>query len=134
GELPVGKRVEVKVFREGKDIKLPLIIGSAESAVSKQVKPEEPQPATWLGMSVADLPREMRMKGYSGVIITGVDPEGVAAEAGLQQGDIIVSINRKKVANLVEYARLVAESTRKGSVVLLVNRGNASIYFVLNTR
>jgi Do/DeqQ family serine protease len=134
GDLSVGKRVEVRVFRDGKVLKLPLVIGSAESAVSKQVKPEEPQPAIWLGMSVADLPREMRMKGFSGVIITGVDPEGVAAEAGLQQGDIIVSINRKKVANLVEYARLVAESTRKGSVVLLVNRGNASIYFVLNTQ
>jgi len=134
GDLPVGKRIEVKVSREGKDLKLPLIIGRAESAVAKQVKPEEPQPSTWLGMSVEDLPREMRMKGFSGVIITGVDPEGVAAETGLQPGDIIVSINRKKVANLAEYARLVAESTRKGSVVLLVNRGNASIYFVLNTQ
>ena len=134
GELPVGKRIEVKVSREGKDLKLPLIIGRAESAVPKQEKPEEPQPSTWLGMSVEDLPREMRMKGFSGVIITGVDPEGVAAETGLQPGDIIVSINRKKVANLAEYARLVAESTRKGSVVLLVNRGNASIYFVLNTQ
>jgi len=134
GDLPVGKRIEVKVSREGKDLKLPLIIGRAESAVAKQVKPEEPQPSTWLGMSVEDLPREMRMKGFSGVIITGVDSEGVAAETGLQPGDIIVSINRKKVANLAEYARLVAESTRKGSVVLLVNRGNASIYFVLNTQ
>jgi len=134
GELAAGKRVVVTVFREGKDIKLPLVIGSSESAASKQVQPEEPQPATWLGMAVAELPREMRMKGFSGVIVSEVDPEGVAAEAGLQQGDIIVSINRKRVENLAEYARLVAESDRKGSVVLLVKRGNASIYFVLNTR
>ncbi len=134
GELAVGKRVEVTVFREGKHVKLPLIIGSAESAASKQVQTEEPQPATWLGMAVADLPREMHMKGFSGVIVSEVDPDGVAAEAGLQQGDIIVSINRKRVENLAEYARLVAESDRKGSVVLLVKRGSASIYFVLNTR
>jgi len=85
-------------------------------------------------MSVAELPREMRMRGFSGVIISEVDPEGTAAEAGLQQGDIIVSINRKRIENLADYTRAVAESNAKGSAVLLVKRGNASIYFVLNTR
>jgi Do/DeqQ family serine protease len=134
GELPVGKRVEVKVFREGKETKLPLVIGSAESPAAKQVKPAEPQPAVWLGMSVAELPRELRMKGLSGVFISELDPDGAAAEAGLQQGDIIVSINRKNIGTLAEYAGVVAESRAKGSAVLLVKRGNASIYFVLNTR
>jgi S1-C subfamily serine protease len=134
GDLPVGKRVEVKVFREGKETKLPLVIGSAESPAAKQVKPAEPQPAVWLGMSVAELPRELRMKGLSGVFISELDPDGAAAEAGLQQGDIIVSINRKKIGTLAEYAGVVAESRTKGSAVLLVKRGNASIYFVLKTR
>jgi Do/DeqQ family serine protease len=135
GDLPVGKRVKVTVFREGKEVTLSLVIGNADSSAAKeQAKPEEPQPATWLGMSVRELPREMRMRGFSGVIISEIDPEGAAAEAGLQQGDIIVSINRKKVDNIAEYARAVAESEAKGSAVLLVKRGNASIYFVLNTR
>jgi len=134
GEVPVGTRVEVKVFREGKEVKLPLVIGNAESAAAKQGKTDQAPPAMWLGMSVEELPREMRASGISGVIITGVDPEGSAAQAGLLQGDIIVSINRKKVASLAEYARLVAESEKKGSAVLLVKRGNASIYFVLKTR
>lgn len=135
GDLPIGKRVKVTVFREGKEVTLSLVIGNADSnAAKEQARPEEPQPATWLGMSVRELPREMRMRGFSGVIISEIDPEGAAAEAGLQQGDIIVSINRKKVDNIAEYGRAVAESEAKGSAVLLVKRGNASIYFVLNTR
>ncbi len=132
--LPVGKRVEVMVVRDGKALKLPLVIGSSESAAAKQVKPEAQAPTEWLGMSVEELPRELRMKGLSGVIITEIDPEGLAAEAGLRQGDIIISINRKKVENLAGYAGIIAESDTKGSAVLLVKRGNASIYFVLKTR
>ncbi|MGA7828737.1 MAG: DegQ family serine endoprotease [Geobacteraceae bacterium] len=135
GDLSVGKRVEMKVFRDGKDLKLPLVIGNADSSSAKeQATPEDQQPATWLGMSVQDLPREMRMRGYSGVMISAIDPAGSAAEAGLQQGDIILSINRKEIGNLAAYTKAVAESEAKGSAVLLVKRGNASIYFVLNTR
>lgn len=132
--VPVGTRVAVKVIRDGKERTLPLVIGSSDSAAAKQEKPKEQAPAEWLGMSVEELPREMRMKGLSGVIVSGVDPEGTAAEAGLRQGDVIVSINRRKVENLADYARTIAESEKRDSALLLVKRGNASIYFVLKTR
>lgn len=132
--VPVGTRVELKVVRDGKEQKLPLVIGSSDSAAAKQVKPDQQEPEEWLGMSVEELPREMRMKGLYGVVVSGVDPEGVAAEAGLRQGDIIISINRQKVENLADYTRIIAESEKRDSALLLVKRGNASIYFVLKTR
>jgi Do/DeqQ family serine protease len=133
-DTSVGKRVEVKVFREGREQRLSLVLGNTESASAKQAKPAEAVPASWMGMAVAELPREMRMRGASGVVITDIDAEGLAAEAGLQRGDIIVSVNRISVTNLAEYGRAIAESGKKGSAVLLVKRGNASIYFVLKTR
>lgn len=133
-DTPEGKQVEVRVIREGKEIRLSMRLGSAESADARQVKPEEQEPAVWLGMTVAELPREMRMRGIGGVMVSGVDPEGTAAEAGIRPGDVIVSINRMKVGNLAEYSRVIAEAGRKGSALLLVKRGTASIYFVLKTR
>jgi Do/DeqQ family serine protease len=133
-ETPIGKRVAVTVFRERREFKLTLVLGSADSAEAKRGKPEQAVPATWLGMTVVELPREFRVRGFSGVLVSGVDSDGAASEAGLQQGDVIVSINRLKVDNLNEYGRAVAESERKGSAVVLVRRGSASIYFVLRTR
>jgi Do/DeqQ family serine protease len=134
-DTPIGKKVMVRVFRDGKEIQLPLVLGSADSAEAKQPKSQsQAAPATWLGMTVEELPKELRMRGATGVIITAVDADGIAAESGLQRGDIIVSINRRKVGNLADYGNAVSESEKKGSAVLLVRRGNASIYFVLKTR
>lgn len=133
-DTPVGKRVEVSVFREGREMKLSLVLGNSESAAASRAKPEEAAPANWMGMTVAELPREMRMRGATGVVITDIDAEGLAAEAGLQRGDIIVSVNRNRVGTIAEYKRAVAGIAAKGSAVLLVKRGNASIYFVLKAR
>lgn len=133
-DTPVGKSIEVRAIREGKVIELSLKLGDSESAEAKQAKPEEEPPATSFGMVVGELPQEMRTRGISGVMVTDIDPEGAAAEAGLRPGDIIVSVNRRKVDNIAEYRRYITEGAKKGSAVLLVMRGSASIYFVLKTR
>jgi Do/DeqQ family serine protease len=133
-DTPIGRRVELRIFREGREMRLNLVLGTADSATADRAKPEEAAPANWAGMAVGELPREMRMRGASGVVITDIDPEGAAAEAGLRKGDVIVSVNRYRVSNLAEYGRALAESGNRDSMVLLVRRGNASIYFALKAR
>lgn len=133
-DTPVGKRVAVMIFREGRQMTLNLVLGNTESETATRTKPQETAPANWMGISVAELPREMRMRGATGVVITGIDAEGSAAEAGLQRGDIIISVNRNRVNNLAEYGRAITESGTKGSVVLLVRRGTASIYYALKAK
>jgi serine protease Do len=132
-DTPVGQKVEVEIFRDGKPQKLAVILGSSESAAAVQPKSVEPQ-AGWFGLTVEELPRNMRISGLSGVLVTAVDPGGMAAEAGIQQGDIIISVNQKKVANLAQYAGAMKEAERKGSVALLVKRGDANIYFALKIK
>jgi serine protease Do len=132
-DTPVGQKVEMEIFRDGKPQKLAVALGSSESAAAMQPKSVAPQ-AGWFGLTVEELPANMRIRDLSGVLVTAVDPGGVAAEAGIQRGDIIVSVNQKKVGNLVDYARAMKEAERKGSVALLVKRGDANIYFALKIR
>lgn len=132
-DTPVGEKVEVEIYREGRAQKLSVTIGNSESASA--VKPRSAEPQTgWFGLTVEELPDDMRLNGVKGVIITAVDPEGMAAESGIQRGDIILSVNQKKVTSLADYARAMKEAELKGSVALLVKRGDANIYFALRIR
>jgi serine protease Do len=132
-DTPIGQKVEVDIFRDGKRQKLAVAIGSAESAAAVQPKSTQPQ-AGWLGMTVEELPRNMRISGLSGVLVTAVDPEGAAAETGIQRGDIIVSVNQRKIAGLTDYAKAMKDAEGLGSVALLIRRGDANIYFALRLR
>jgi S1-C subfamily serine protease len=133
-DTPVGRRVEMEVFRAGRAMKLSIVTGSQESAEAMRPRPEDIEPAAWFGLTVEDLPPQMRARGLAGVLVTEVEDGSIAGEAGIQAGDVIVAVNQKRILNLSEYTSAIREAGKKGSVALLVKRGDASIYFALRTR
>jgi len=132
-ETPVGKRVEVELYRDGKPLKVFVTTAPAESAPAQSQKPAEGE-AGLLGLSVQELGAQQHARGLSGVVVTEVEPGGIAEDSGIQRGDVIVSVNQKKVRNLAEYQRAMKDANDKGTAALLVRRGNASIYFALKLR
>jgi Do/DeqQ family serine protease len=132
-DTPIGQKVDVEVFRDGKPLIIPVTLASTDSASARQPKSTEPQ-SGWFGLTVEELPKNMRISGLAGVVVAEVEPDGVAAGAGIQRGDIIVSVNQKRIANLSDYGKAMKEAERKGSVALLVKRGESSIYFALKIR
>ena len=81
-----------------------------------------------LGLSVENAERG------DAVVVIDVAPDGIAAEAGIKRGDVIVSVNRKRTANTAQYARAVEQAGRSGNVTVLVRRGDTSIYFALRLK
>ena len=67
-------------------------------------------------------------------MVVDVAAESSAAVAGIRNGDVIVSINRKKVANSGDYQRIITQAGHGSSMTILVRRGNASIYFALRIK
>ena len=132
-ETPVGKSVVAEIFRDGKLQKFNLQLASGDSAEAKKPRPTKAA-ESWLGLEVDELPRSRAQSGISGVIVTAVEPESTAASSGLQRGDIITSVNQRKTGTLKEYEAAMKDAEKRGSVALLVRRGNASIYFALKLR
>ncbi len=85
-----------------------------------------------LGMTVQELTPEIaRSLGLSdakGVVVTNVDDDSAADEAGIRRGDVILEVNQKKVDNLRDYRAALGRMGSADSVLFLMRRGNNVLY------
>ncbi|HXE97394.1 MAG TPA: DegQ family serine endoprotease [Dongiaceae bacterium] len=131
-EAGVGKSAKISIFRDGKALELSMTLASADSAPKRQREERSERrqegEADQLGLVV-----ENAEQG-GGVAVVDVARDGIAAEAGIKRGDVIVSINRKRTANTAEYSRAIQQAVRGSNLTILVRRGEASIYFALRIK
>jgi serine protease Do len=125
-----GTTVQVKVLRDGKETTLALTVGEMkENEVVASVQEGD------LGMSVQpvtpELAQRMDLDRSEGLVITAVKRGSAAEEAGLRSGDVITQMNRRPVKNLADYNRELTASDQGKSILLLVRRGQASIFLAL---
>ena len=73
--------------------------------------------------------------GDQGVIVTGIDPTGVAAEQGLELGDVILEVNGKSVTvpDQVQGALSAAHGEGKQSVLMRLKSGEAMRFVTVPT-
>ena len=134
GAVPVGSTVDVKVLRGGSMKTLPVTI--AELAEDRQVMRTgslKTDSDSRLGVVVAPLTGEQResMDVDNGVIVKSVDPEGVAALAGIIEDDVIVSFNQSEVDSVEALAKLVKTAPTGESVAVLIHRNNSPLFTAL---
>jgi serine protease Do len=86
----------------------------AESVVSQLVEFGEARRG-WLGVNVRPVTEAMAealgLSEARGALVTRVDPEGPAAEAGVEEGDLILAFDGQPVADDRALPRMVAEAS-----------------------
>jgi serine protease Do len=132
----IGRQVPVEVIRNGKHVKLNATIAQLkEQQIASAENPSEAG-ASW-GLQVRDLTPELAQQlglhSSKGVVVTGVKQDSPAADANLQQGDQILEINHRKIGSADEFATIARQAQKsKSQALLLVQRGNATLYTVIN--
>lgn len=131
-DLSPGDKAKIEVWRDGKKLTLDLTIGknAATETASASGGGESPGSAvTALGLTVQTLSAEDAQglglpDGSEGVVVTALDAKGTAADKGLQQGDVIESVNQTPVTSADDFAAAVKEASdsKRGAVLLLVDR------------
>ncbi len=135
GDLPAivslatpGEKVTLEVWRQGKLESIKATLGNAaeKAALAANDADDKAVSKNRLGLSLRPLENiEKRQSGIgSGLLIE--DVRGAAAMAGVQPGDVLLSVNGRPVQS-VEQVREVVDKSGK-SVALLIQRGDDKIF------
>jgi len=130
-----GSSATVTIVREGARRDVPVTL--REAAAGETSVPDERDSTTTgdpsaLGISVAPLTPNLAgrlnmPRDAKGVVVQAVNPDGRAAEAGLQPGDVIQQVNRQQVQTVDELRAAVRRNPEKPAL-LLVSRDGRNLF------
>jgi serine protease Do len=132
---PVDAKADVVVIREGKRKKFKIQIGKLDDAeqVASLGGRSDGSGTEAFGLRAQDmtpaLAEQLGLEEATGVVVTDVDPDGPAAEAGIRRGDVIVELDQKEVKGVRDLTKKLEAAD--ASVLVLVRRGENTIYVPL---
>lgn len=109
-------------------------INSAKKVISELIKYGEKR-KVWLGIDVQQitelLRKTLKLKSKDGVLVSDIEKQSPAFKSGIRTGDIIISINEKKIKNPGDYISVVSNIIVGEDVKISVKREEERIDFVL---
>jgi serine protease Do len=129
GGMAPGSSAKLTVWRKGEEKSFSIALGELPN--QREAKAGAPDSANPSG---ADVPRlgltvapagQVAGSGSEGVVVTEVDPNGLASDQGFKTGDVILEVAGKKVANPADVrgALVTAQKDGKRTVLLRVKSG-----------
>lgn len=132
----VGKTVEVKVIRDGKEkvlrVKLEKrtqeVLARLRGRGSERFVPDEADVGAFADIHVQDLTDELAAQygydGESGVIVAAVDRRSAAARAQINVGTLIQEIEGVEISNLKDYREQIEAVKDKSKILLYIRQPN----------
>ena len=138
----IGDQVGIKLLRRDKMlatvvniVELPADVADMNTgAISSK---QESNENALSGMAATDITRTiMKQLGIEndekGVVVVKIEPDSPAEEAGLKKGDVVLEVDRQKIANLNEFNKAAAKVSPSDTVLLFVDRGGKKFYVALS--
>src|SRR6266568_112138 len=135
GGLAPGATVKLNVLHKGQDKVVNLTLGQLPNTIEAKADTDNnnDRGSTSKGTDIPPLGLSLAPAGSvagagkEGVVVTDVDPKSAAAEKGFKEGDVILEVAGKSVANpgAVSEAIKAARTDNKNSVLLRVRSGGS---------
>lgn len=143
--LEAGQKSKMTVVRGGTERTLSVTIGAMPGAGKVASAGPAKSSAPRFGMVLSSIDESLRARfglgpDAKGVVVTQIDPNGIAAEKGVQPGDVIRRISGQEitspaqVADIVEKALTGNNSKERKALLVLVNRKGNDRYVALPLR
>jgi len=128
--VPIGSTLTLKILRENKIITV--TVKTDKMPDDEKIEKVETT-KNLLGIKVRDLlPKEKKGAFYKfGVIVTEVYPNSPADIAGIQEGDIIFTINQKQIKNTSDFKQVMS-TLKKGTIInIFLQREDKTFYLAV---
>ncbi len=128
---PVDAFVDVAMMRNGRRLIIEVQVGRlSEDEVMVAV-----EDGGALGLTVQEMSRESSGAGGArdrgGVVVTAVETDSPAEQAGVRTGDVILEIDRKRIGGLKDFRRAVGEMEKGSGILFLIRREDTTIFLAL---
>ena len=121
-----GEHATLEIVRDGKPMTLTATIGSATELTADSKGSTAAGDDEHLGLTVRPLTSDEREQAgvASGLVVE--DAQGRAAQAGIQRGDVVLSVNGKPVHSAADLREAVQQHDKQ--IALLIQRGDSRIF------
>ena len=126
-----GQDITLQVLRDGKEMNIKVNLGELNEA--QQAMAQGKSQYSDIGIQVANIVPELIThyhldKDVKGVVITSVNPSGVAASVGLQEGDVIMKMNRHTITSVADFNKEISNLKSGDNLLLYIRRGSANLF------
>ena len=136
-----GENAELKIIRDGTEKTLTASLGSqpdGDKAIPAKMSTTRTDEGTLNGVAVSDLTRAARRENsipadVEGALITAVEQDSPAWDAGLRPGDVIQQINRQNVSTAEEAVKLTEAPPTSATLVKVWSNGGSHFVTVDET-
>ncbi|HTV14095.1 MAG TPA: Do family serine endopeptidase [Acidobacteriaceae bacterium] len=136
GQKQPGDTIHLEVSRDGKSLSIPVTLVPMSGGALQEASQTSNGKGRW-GLGLADLTPDVREqiqapKSVEGAVVENVRPGSSADNAQLQQGDVIVSVDRKPVHSASDVAQALSSVPQGQDALLLVWSNGGTTFRVLH--
>src|SRR5438034_4666144 len=137
GSMAPGSTAKLTILRKGEEKTFSIALGElpnqreARAAMPDSSAPEGTD-VPRLGLTVVPA-GQVAGSGSEGVVVTDVDPNGIASDQGVKTGDVILEVGGKKVANPADIRSALKDAQKDGkrTILMRVKSGDATKFVAL---
>ncbi len=138
GSMAPGATAKLTVWRKGEEKTFSIALGElpnqreARATTTPDSSGAEGTDMPRLGLTVVPA-GQVAGSGSEGVVVTDVDPNGIASDQGVKTGDVILEVGGKKVANPADIRSALKDAQKDGkrTILMRVKSGDATKFVAL---
>ena len=124
GAMAPGNTAKLTVWRQGEVKSMSLTLAELpkerEAQATSSTADSNGSDVPKLGLMLAPAGKIPTSGSTEGVVVTNVDPNGLASEHGVKTGDVILDVSGKKVTTPVDARNAISDAKKNGKRAVLM--------------